>query len=349
MRSTIVTSFTLAAFVGAAKAGAAPTSSSSALADGLFRDGKQLLAEGHVAAACRKFEASYRAEAAPGTLLNVALCHEQEGKTASAWVELNQVLAQTKEAPASDRKSAQRRKIAEEHLSAIEPRLVRVVVKLDETASTHDLEIKVDDLPLEPAALGTRFPIDPGEHAITATAPGKVPFKGSATAREGQTLTLVIPRLEDLPVKGPAKGAPARDAAAPAPLEPMTAPTGTWKRPAGFAALGLGAIGLAAGTVFGIRALRAAQESRVAGCTETTCPSQVALDIYTAGKESARVSDIALALGIASASAGIVLLILAPSAGKPRAAGASAGARLYITAAPALGREAGLGVIGGTF
>lgn len=351
MRSKIVTSFALALLMvaGAAPSGAAPTSSSSALADGLFRDGKQLLAAGHVAEACRKFEASYRAEAVPGTLLNVALCHEQEGKTASAWVELDQVLAQTKAAPATDRKSAQRKKIAEEHLSALEPHLARLLVKIDEAASTPDLAIKVDDLPLEAAALGTRFPIDPGEHAITATASGKVPFKRSVTAREQQTLTLVIPRLEDLPAPAPARGAPARDAATPAPR--VTAPPGRWKRPVGFVALGLGAVGIAFGTAFGVQALTLAQESRNQGCAETTCPTPQALEVYNRGKASARASDVTLALGIASASAGIVLLILAPPAGKRREAGAGAGtgARLYVTIAPALGREAGLGVIGGTF
>jgi hypothetical protein len=349
MRSTIVISVMAAALASTAPTAAAPASNSSALADGLFRDGKKLLAEGRVSEACRKFEASFRAEAAPGTLLNVALCHEQEGKSASAWVELNQVLAQTKDAPATDRKSARRKSIAEEHLAAIEPRLARLEVKIDAAASTRDLEIKVDDLPLEAAALGTRFPVDPGEHEITAAAPGKVPFKSSAIAQEGQTLTLMIPCLDDLPTPTPAKVLPARNPSPEAPREQAKPPVGTWKRPAALAALGLGAIGVATGAGFGIRALTLARDSRDQGCSGTICPTPQALSLYNDGKSAARASDVALALGIVSASAGIALLLLSPPAGKPGAASASAGARLYITAAPLLGRSAGLGMIGGTF
>ena len=65
----------------------------TAMAEALFKEGKKLLAEQKVPEACRKFESSYRIDPAPGTLINLALCHEQEGKLATAWGEFNEYAA----------------------------------------------------------------------------------------------------------------------------------------------------------------------------------------------------------------------------------------------------------------
>ena len=66
---------------------------------------------------------------AGGTLLRLALCHEADGKLASAWLEFTEVvrLSQTGDAA----KLAERVKIAKEHLASIEPRLPKLVVEVD--------------------------------------------------------------------------------------------------------------------------------------------------------------------------------------------------------------------------
>src|SRR5437762_8395146 len=66
---------------------ASRTRAGSPAAEALFEEGRQLLEGGHVDEACLKLKESYAQEAASGTLLNLALCHQIQGKMATAWAE----------------------------------------------------------------------------------------------------------------------------------------------------------------------------------------------------------------------------------------------------------------------
>src|SRR6185436_12399932 len=75
-----------------ASALAEPTAADKSLATQLFKEGRALVDQGKVAEGCRKLEESQRLDPGGGTLLNVALCHEKEGRTATAWAEFTEAL-----------------------------------------------------------------------------------------------------------------------------------------------------------------------------------------------------------------------------------------------------------------
>src|SRR5689334_3318487 len=155
-------------FVVASNAIAEPTAADKSLATQLFKEGRNLVDQGHVPEGCRKLEESQRLDPGGGTLLNVALCHEKEGRTATAWAEFTEALGLAKK---DDR--PQRIELAQSHITAIEPTLSHLVIQVPATSDLPDLEIKRDGSVIRRAAWGTAMPVDPGEHMIEAAAQGK--------------------------------------------------------------------------------------------------------------------------------------------------------------------------------
>src|SRR6516165_4621044 len=109
-------------FVGA-RASAEPTAADKSLATQLFKEGRNLVDQGHVSEGCRKLEESQRLDPGGGTLLNVALCHEKEGRRATAWAEFTEALGIAKK---DDR--PERVELAQSHITALEPTLSHLVI-----------------------------------------------------------------------------------------------------------------------------------------------------------------------------------------------------------------------------
>ncbi|HRI65183.1 MAG TPA: hypothetical protein PK156_13130 [Polyangium sp.] len=263
----------------------------TAMAEALFKEGKKLLAEHRVAEACRKFESSYRIDPAPGALLNLALCHEQEGKMATAWGEFNESLQIAKKTNRPDRA-----KIAKEHISAIEPLLSRFVVVVPEDAKKIGIVVEMDGVPLEEGAWGSAIPIDAGEHKAIVRASKHKTWEKQVTVEHSKVATVVVPRLERLPD----------------PVPPD--PGGKWKKPVGFASLGAAAVMFGVGGYLGARAIS------LGGEVNQECPTLVCTaatwEKIDEGRNSALASNLLLGFGVAAAAAGTFFLITAPKTPK---------------------------------
>jgi hypothetical protein len=170
------------------EAAAAPTSEDEALAEDLFRDGKRLFGEGRISEACPKIAESNRLDPGGGTLLMLALCHEAAGTTASAWAEFTAAVALARRDGRSDRET-----IAREHADALLPRLRRLRVRVDPRAGPS-VVVRRDGVVLGRPAWNVAAPVDPGVHAIEATAPGHEPYRTTVDVGvDGETVDVELP------------------------------------------------------------------------------------------------------------------------------------------------------------
>jgi hypothetical protein len=176
-------------------------------AEALFRDGRRLMAEGKVPEACAAFAQSYAAEASSGTLLNLALCHEKQGKTATAFAEYAATARLAETQGRQDRVL-----IAQQKIAAMEPRLARLTVAVPR--AVPELAIRTDGGAIADTDWGRALPVDPGWHQITASAPGYRGWTLVIEIREAQQRTVEVPALEPaVAVTAPQGVATARTAA----------------------------------------------------------------------------------------------------------------------------------------
>lgn len=299
----------------------ATTPEDAALAEELFRDGKQKMADNHYAEACPKLAESQRLDPGGGTLLTLALCHEAEGRTAAAWAEFGDALAMAKRDARDDRE-----RIAREHVDALAPRLRRIrihVAKGEDTLNVakgeDTLTVRRDGAELGPPAWDVAAPVDAGEHVVEASSPGFVDFRAVIMApAEGSTLTLSVPplaRVRNVDAEKP-RSRPKEQTSA--------AKTGSAAlRIAAYAAGAVSVVSFGAAGYFALHA-KSQRDAANEACPSVSCgdPNAVATS-HDAGR-SADFATASVGVAVVTAATAIALYILSGSEPGARA-GASAG------------------------
>lgn len=277
-------------------------------AETLFRDGKALFAQGRTSDACAKFASSYHIDPQVGTLLFLATCHEAEGKAASAWNEFNAALSAMQVAH-----NPRREMFAQQHLDALSGKLSRLVVTAP--SAPRGLEVKLDAQPIESDALGVPVLVDPGLHAITASAPDCRPWSTTVEVAQGPVdLTVTIPSLERDAAAPPAPSVPPPPAAkaAPAPastVSPHRAAPPAYSGNAGIYVAGaIGIAGLSVGTATGILAVVDKHDADSGSCSGKYC-TQHGLDLYSRATAAAWISTGAFAAGATGVAVALSALL----------------------------------------
>lgn len=144
----------------AVSTGAPSALADDATAEALFKAGKSLMEQKKYAEACPKLEASYKLDPATGTKLNIADCHEKEGKIAQAWGEWGEARDQAKR-----ENDKARMELAIRRQKELEPRVPKLTINV--TGNIEGLAVFRDDLQLESAMFGVPLPVDPGAHVVT--------------------------------------------------------------------------------------------------------------------------------------------------------------------------------------
>lgn len=197
---------TVAALLLTPRLASAQAETKSAVADALYRQARDLMAAGKYDEACPKLAQSQQLDPATGTLLNLAACHEKQGKLATAWLEYSDALVAARRDGREDRVQYARERAAE-----LEPKLSRLTLLLAPNADAPGLTIELDGTSVGSAVFGVPTPVDPGKHSVRASAPGKKPQVLSIEVAVADQQSLSIPPLEDAPAQpAPAETTPAQ-------------------------------------------------------------------------------------------------------------------------------------------
>ncbi len=267
------------------------------LAQALFDDARALMEAKRYAEACPKLAESQRLDPGGGTLLNLAVCHEKEGKVASAHAELNDALSLAIRDKRKDRQD-----LARERLAAIEAKVPRVSVVVAPEADVEGLEVKLDGIVLRRAAWGLAAPVDPGLHTVEASAPGGRGWRVDVPIDLSERKTVRVPALSN---GVPAAPPPPVVVTPPPPAstpEPEYAVRSARANPLFYAALGVAVVGGGVAIVTGAFAYGANGTAKD-GCNfdRHYCKDQASIDAAGRATTLAWVSTIALGVGIVGA------------------------------------------------
>jgi hypothetical protein len=305
-----------------------------AIADELYKQGQKLLDQGKVHEACEKFQASQEADPAIGTLINLASCHEKEGRTASAWDEFTEAASQASKANQRDRE-----KYSREHADALEKQLHRLVIEI--LSPPENVVVKLDQKTLTKGVLGTALPLDPGEHDLEVSAPGKKAWQQHLKLGPGAVTERVeVPKLEDEAGAPPPSGpVPGNQGQSDKPAQAPSSSSGNIQRIVGFS---IGGVGLVAGIIavaYEITALGRDRDSH--DITKTNNDQGTVNAIHDQAKQAELYAIVFAGVSVAALATGIVLVVTAPS-GTPKS---TAGVRL----SPTFGRTGGGAALTATF
>ncbi|WP_437503821.1 PEGA domain-containing protein [Sorangium sp. So ce1099] len=203
-------------------------------AEALFKAARALVGKGDYAAGCPKFEASLELNPSASTMINIARCHEREGKVATAWHDYNRAIVLNRETAGEQRRRGLE-EIAQKGIADLDARVPKLSVMVK--SAPAGVEVQRDGTPVPAAALGEPLPVDPGPHEIRASAPGHEAETRSVTLREGESVTVEL-------TLRPAAGPPAATGptAATGPEKASEAPGGgipTWAWVSGAAGIAL--------------------------------------------------------------------------------------------------------------
>jgi hypothetical protein len=312
------------------------------VARALFDEGRRFMAAGNVEEACGKFAASLRLDAKCGTLLNLAVCHEAQGKTATAWVEFKEGAIWAR----MDRRP-DREKLAEERIAALEPKLSRLTVTLALGADVPGLELHLDGTEVDRAMLGTAVPIDPGDHVVRARAAGKKTreVRVSVGAANDAKLVLVAPlERDDSPSASvrPAPLLPRASAQVPvrSPSEDRGVARTTDRRLVGYAVGTGGLVAVGVGAYFGLSAKRRYDEASSEHCVAGSC-DDTAVVLSRDAYRMAWISTVWTGVGLGAVGVGAYLIATG--------AGTGTAASRKVAVAPEIGPGVAAVTVRGTW
>jgi hypothetical protein len=318
----------VAALAGLALAGpsahAAPGDVEVRAARQLFVDAERDEDGGRWADALVKLRRVAQVRLTAGIHYHVALCEEHLGQLAAALDDYTSADGQARAESAQDVLLLVGKRIAD-----LGPRVPRLTIRI--VPDVADATVTLDGAKLLPAVFGTALPVDPGEHHIEATGPGRPATSRSVTLHERDVtvVDLQLPEPPPSPAPVPVSSGPTREAAGappPSPALPPEAPAApTAPSHTGAILATAGAVVLAGGGIAAFVAAGSAHARAVSQCAEVFSAAPGACDSEKNGVRALDFTAAGLWLGAGAAGALAVVLWSRPSA-----ASSPTAARLFV-------------------
>lgn len=287
-----------------------PKGNSQVTAEALFQQAKALIRTGNHAAACPKLADSHQLDPAGGTVLTLALCYEETHRLASAWARYQEALAWARQDGRADRA-----KVAQDRSTALESRLSRITISLGPSVKgIENVVVRHNGIEVGTNALGVPLPVDGGRHEVKVTAPGYQDFqRAMAVVDEKANAVVHVERLEPLEpsvLSAPSKQDVQANAARTPVAKPVADPKSSSGLPTalGYAALGLGAAGLASATYFGLTARGNADDADRL-CPGSPCSDQIGVEKNETARDQATIATVSGVVGLVGVGAGIWILL----------------------------------------
>ncbi len=195
-------------------------------------------------------------------------------------------------------------------LAALAPRVPVIVVQL-EGASRSDVTLTIDGNAVSTELVGEAWPVNPGSHHVLGVR-GAERREEDVVIAESERKSTVLRFGSPSTVAPPPASAASAASAQPLPQSAARdSSVGSSQRTIGWATLGVGAAGIAIGSIAGVVAL--IDRGGLDGCSGTSCPTgaQGKVDSYNTMRT---VSSIGFIAGGALAATGIAFLLTAPGA-----------------------------------
>lgn len=290
-----------------------------------YDQAEALMAQGKVSEACPRYAESHKLDPQLGTLLHLADCLERNGQTASAWATFRDA------AEIADKKGDPRKQVAEQRIQTLIPRLSRLQINVPAGLELH---VERDSIVVGSALLSAPVPTDPGPHTITASAPGRQTWTGTAVVKADGSITVItIPEL--------AKEVPSSPESSVTPTVPTStkpADTPETSKP-GFVAQhwpaltagAVGVVGVAVGSVFGLKSMSKKDEADQ-HCDGAKCRDTEGVNLRNDAYAAGNISTIGFAIGGVGLAAGAVLWFVLPASSSQTTEGSQTGrTRLGLT------------------
>lgn len=299
----------------------------------IFEAGREALTAGDAELACSKFTASQQLDPRVGTLLNLGLCHEEQGLLAKAldyWQQAEQLATSTGDERAS---------VARERATLLESRVPTITLRLAANAPPESVVRWADAHATEPRQLATKdlgkpVRIEVGRLRLVVTAPGHEQRSYELDVGERD-------RTEMLVEPGPANRGSEPPSEQVVDQGATPASEGSPWSTAGFVVGGVGLAGLAIGAVFGGLAVSKQSESEqldasgVPHCDGDNACSPEGMELRDDAITNATVSTAAFVAGGVLLAAGVVIVLAAPDGGNAEEATAGLSVRLELLPAGA--------------